>query len=151
MAAKKVVKKSSTGQPTTSDARFDLYELYDSDPVRETEGVDVQLGPSAGMRVARIGNDNYYRVLIEKTEAHAEALSQETPEAKALDDELMLEVLAETVLLNFWGFYWKGEPVEYSKDNAIKFLRLKHFRRRVMAEASKASHFHSNEEADIKN
>lgn len=137
---------------TEQTAGFDIYELFATDEKLEINGVDIDLGGGAMMTVARAGNDNYIRRLIEELQKHEKELAEDTPEAQALDTKILIEVMAETLLLNFSGFMYKGEPLPYSRENAVKALQHKGFRRRVQFEASNINNYRrASEEADEKN
>jgi hypothetical protein len=69
-------------------------------------------------------------------------LDSKGPEAEKRSDEIYVEVLSKTVLLGWKGtIMYKGEPMPYSRENAIKLLKLKDFRNRVIEVAGEFEHF----------
>jgi len=131
----------------------DIFKMYAVDVKKESEGVEVKLGKDASMTVARLHNTNFSRcILAEYEEQGAELETLPEDKKKALDNEIMCRVLAETILVGFKGLSFKGKPLAYSKDNAIKLLQIKDFRRLVVEEASKLDNYRAAvEEAEVKN
>lgn len=126
---------------------YDVYYEFATDEKKELEGVDITLAPGVGFRVARVGNDNYERRMAEELEKHAEELAKKTPASIKLDKELTMQVRAETILLDFWGIDYQGEPCPYSVENAKKLLGVKDFRVKVMTEALKFENYRVSREA----
>lgn len=131
---------------------LDVFDTYATDETKEVEGVAVDMGNGAFITVARINNDRYLERILAESEKYKEQLALKTDESKELDKKITVEVLADTVLLGFTGLSFKGQALNYSKANAIKFLRVKDFRKKVMEEAGKFENFKATREArDIKN
>jgi len=131
---------------------FDVFRVYATDEKKENEGVEVQLGKDASITVARMHNPVFSRCILAEHEKYKEDLDTlPEVEKKALDEEIMCRVLAESILLGFKGLGFKGKEVSYSKENAIKLLRVKEFRVRVVEEASKMDNYRAvMEDADAK-
>ena len=103
---------------------FDVFRVYATDEKKENEGVEVQLGKDASITVARMHNPVFSRCILAEHEKYKEDLDTlPEVEKKALDEEIMCRVLAESILLGFKGLGFKGKEVSYSKENAIKLLR----------------------------
>ena len=51
--------------------------------------------------------------------------------AEAKSDEIMIDVMANTILLGWENVGWDGQPVDYSVDAAKKMLALKDFRQLI--------------------
>lgn len=132
---------------------LDIFAAYATDETKEVEGAVVQLGGGATMTVARIGNPNYTRVIIAEHEKAAEALKNlPDAEARELDVDVLCGVLAETILLGFTDISFQGKPMKYSKANAVKLLKIKDFRVRVLKEASDLENYRAKfDEAAVKN
>ena len=131
---------------------FDVFKVYATDAVKEQTGATIELGGGASMLIARVGNPAYRKSLLaesEKLQVSLDSLPAE--EADKLDEEIMIRVMAETILLGFKGFAYKGKLIEYSKENARKVLSHKDFRIRVMMEAQKLENYRvANQEGDVK-
>lgn len=110
---------------------FDVFAEYATDTALENEGTWMELG-EAKFLIARSGNKNYTRQLTRAVERHKKLLDRKDDAADKLSDEIMVNVLAETVLLGWEGVAFKGEALPYSVDNAKKLLGIKDFRRQIM-------------------
>lgn len=92
---------------------MDIGKLYRTDRQKETEGVWVLIGGSEFL-ITRSNNRAYRKNLAEKLEANAAALDADTEESEALDNRLMAEVLAETILLDWKNVKVDGKATKYS-------------------------------------
>lgn len=120
---------------------FDVFKAFATDEGLENSGKKIDLGGGAYMTVARIGNENFNRVLQSKLEKHRESLDGLPDDEKAkLDKQLYLETLAETVLVDF-KLNFKGKPMKYSMANAVKLLEIKDFRAKVGKEAENIDNY----------
>lgn len=131
-----------------------FFAKFEVDEKKENEGVEVSLGGGDFITVARAGNENFNRRIIEASELHlAEIKALPEKESRALDQKILCEVLAETVLLGFRGFTdKKGKALKYSVEKATELLGHKEFRKRVMAEAANIENYRAElEQADVKN
>jgi hypothetical protein len=126
---------------------YDVFYEFATDEKKEVDGIDITLAPGVGFRVARVGNDRYTARMVEEMDKHAEELAKKTPASVELDKELTLQVRAETILMDFWGMSYQGEPCPYSVENAKKLLRVKDFRTRVLTEATKFENYRVAQEA----
>lgn len=127
---------------------MDIFETFATDDKKEIEGVEVKLDDKgASVTVARAGNDNFIRRLLEETEKHREALDAGTSEAKELDKQIGLQLMAETILVGFKGLTLKGKPLKYTNANALELLKIKDFRRRVQTESNKVEYYRVKAEA----
>lgn len=120
---------------------LDIHERFATDPKLEVEGVKVDLGGGASMTVARSGNDRFVSRILEEGEKFKEVLDSGTPEAKELDRTITVKIIAETILVGFEGIGFKGKPMKYSVENAIKLLGIKDFRKRVIDESNKFENY----------
>lgn len=92
-----------------------------TDPAREDEGVWVEVGDGASLKLARIGNRRYREATQRRFKPYRRALRAGTL-SEATSEQLMAEVLAETVLLDWRGLMDRGTPVPYSVDQAKAVL-----------------------------
>lgn len=107
---------------------MDVFNTYATNPKKEVEGVWRDAPGSGRVLVGRSGNRNYSRLLAALYERNQRELDAKTPEAEDLSDQIMIEVMAETVLLGWEGITFKGRAMTYSKENAKLLLGVKDFR-----------------------
>lgn len=132
---------------------YDVFALFATDEKKVVEGTVIALAKDVSIKVARVGNDRYQARMLEVSEenlANIQSLPKE--EGEKLDLDLHIQVLAETVLVGFEGLSYKGKPIKYSVDNAVKLLKLPEFRRMVIRHAQNLENFLLKQEAaDTKN
>jgi len=126
---------------------LDIFSQYATDETLENSGTWFTLGKGARVLVARAGNRQYSRALNKKVETHRAALDTGDDNADAVSDEIMADVMAETILLGWEGLSFKGEPMSYSRENARKLLLVKDFRRQIGQFADNFEAFKVKEEA----
>lgn len=108
---------------------MDVFQQYATDEKKEVEGVWVELNDKgAKVLVARAGNKKYARMFSREYERHQRALEAKNDAADDLSDKVTIEIMAETILLDWQGLTFKGELLPYSKENARKLLSVKDFR-----------------------
>jgi hypothetical protein len=131
---------------------FDVFENCATDEVRELEGSWVSFGGGSSILVARAENENYTRRIIEVCDKNRAVLDLDNEESKELDRRLMIQVIAETVLLGWKDFSYKGKKINYSVETASKLLKHQDFRKKVMSEAYRFENYRVKAEvADVKN
>lgn len=109
---------------------MDVFTSFATDQALENKGKWFTLAKDAQVLVARSGNDRY----SEKLRAHMELSPLEGLNSKQQEEigsEILVDVLAETVLLDWKGLAYQGKEVPYSKDMAKTFLRIKDFRKKI--------------------
>lgn len=109
---------------------MDIFNTYAVDETKELSGTWQPLGDSEFL-VARAGNKAYVKLLGKEVERNQKALDMKDEAADALSDQIMINVMAETVLLGWKNVKFKGEVMEYSKENARTLLTIKDFRREI--------------------
>lgn len=107
---------------------FGKFEL---DEVAEVEGIWKELGGGARIKVARSMNPKFREVFRKKSEPYIEAIN-----ARVLDEEtsqrLLIETMAETILLTWEGFTEDGKEVEPTVQEKTRILtKYKAFRELV--------------------
>ena len=110
---------------------MDIFDRYATDESAEVNGVEVPLG-DATLLIARVGNTKYSKKLTALVERHKVALAIEGDAADALNEKLMVDAVADTILLGWKGLSYKGKELPYSLDNAKMILAHKDFRADVM-------------------
>jgi hypothetical protein len=120
---------------------MDIFNTYATDEVAEVEGRWQKIGKDAKVLVARTGNARYQKEFRKALERHEGDLGTGSEEADKLAEEILIEVMAKTILLGWEGLSYQGQTVEYSVDMAKTLLRVKDFRKRVMAIADNLENF----------
>ena len=110
---------------------MDIFDRYATDESAELNGVEVPMG-DAILLIARVGNKNYSNKLTSLVKRHEVALAIEGPAADALNEKLMVEAIADTILLGWKNFQYKKVELPYSKENARMILAHHDFRADVM-------------------
>lgn len=126
---------------------IDLFKEYATDERAEEDGTEIPNGEQVYL-IARSNNRNYAKMLTKLVNKHQRVLDQKDKAADQKSDEIMIEVIANTILKG-----WKhpmvvergGEPVPYSIENAKKALKLKDFRTDVMKMADDREAFRLKE------
>lgn len=126
---------------------MDIFEVFATDEVAEVEGRWFPLSKTSSIKLARTYNPAYRKAMRQRmkdAQIDSEDSSQETED---LVNRLIAETLAETVLLDWKGLSYKGQPITYSSKNATMMLTThKEFRKRVTDIADKAESFRAKEE-----
>lgn len=109
---------------------FDIFNEYATDESLENEGTWV---PHNGAKflIGRVGNRKYSKLLAQEVGKNEKLLDKKDDAADALSDQIMINVMANSLLLGWEGVAFKGAPLEYSKANAETLLAVKDFRRLV--------------------
>lgn len=109
---------------------MDIIATFTTDDKLETEGKWFPLSKTAKVLVARSGNDKYLSALRQKMkEAQIDMSAGE--EAEKLAEDVLIDVMAETLLLGWEGLTQDGKAVPYSREQARTYLRIKDFRRKI--------------------
>lgn len=119
---------------------MDIFDRYATDESAELNGVEVPMG-DATLLIARVGNKKYSNKLTALVKRHEVALAIEGDAADALNESLMVEAIADTILLGWKNLQYKVADAEgalkrvelpYSKENAKMILGHHDFRADVM-------------------
>ena len=126
---------------------LDIFAEFATDETAETEGVEMEYG-DAKLLIARSGNKNFARKLSKLYERNQKLLDRKDDAADKLSDTLMIDCIAETILLGWSGIGYQGKPLDYSLTNAKTLLAHKDFRRKVMELAEDIDAFKVKQEAE---
>lgn len=134
---------------------IDLFSAFAVNAVQEQEGSDTQL-PGCGdtlFKIAREGNKNYSKRLQKLVKQNRAVLDSKGDAAEAKSDEILVDVMAATILIGWQGeVLYKGTPMKYSVDAAKTLLAHKDFRAKVMEVSSNMETFKVvKDEEDSKN
>jgi len=112
----------------------------------EEDGVWMDIGDGASLKVARVGNPRYRKRIAQLTKPYKRQIRSDTlPED--LSDELVLKAFSETILLDWKGIEDdKGKAIKYSQEAAYKLLSgLRDFRSLVAEIAMEQEAFRAEE------
>lgn len=127
---------------------------FRTDQSLEQEGVWVDLGKSARILIARLGNKKYNGYVNKLMAPHRKA-SRAGGVDDSIAEEVLNKALAKYVLLDWEGFEEDGKPVKYSYDEAYRILSAEEysdFRELVVSLSSDMANFQQErEEEDLKN
>ncbi|MEY2654881.1 MAG: hypothetical protein RLZZ524_1909 [Pseudomonadota bacterium] len=107
---------------------FDLFTNFATDETLENKGAWRDIGPGARLLVARNGNRHYARALTLAIDEARPILDMKGEIADAKSDEILISVLADTILLGWEGVSYKGQDLPYTKENARTLLKMRDFR-----------------------
>lgn len=107
---------------------IDLFDEFATDAALEINGAWVPYKGATEFLIARANNDDYNKAITKALDENRAALQVGGPEAEALSERLMREVMADTLLKGWKNLKYKGKVVEYSRDVAIELLAHKDFR-----------------------
>ena len=117
----------------------DIFADYATDETLENSGATFPLKGDSTLVVARSGNRAYAKALTLAVEQNRKLLDLNNDASEAKSEEIMIDVLARTVLLGWSNLSFKGAELPYSVENAKKLLAVKDFRRVVTTLADDSS------------
>lgn len=101
-----------------------LYEMFETNPVLEEDGVWVKITEGLEIKISALGNKKHLAVL-EKLKKPYKAQYRRDLMDPEKDEEIHCRAMAEAVILDWRGEGWKdkeGKSLPYSPDNAFKIL-----------------------------
>lgn len=127
---------------------MDLRKRFATDPELELNGVWVEIGQGARVKVARTNNKRYTERMQALMRPHRRQLRM-----GQLDDEvfdaILIRVVAETVLLDWENLEDGGKPIPYNTENAMRLMtEFPDFRNVVAEIAQEMETFRAVELAD---
>jgi len=111
---------------------LDIFTNFATDEEAENGGAWRSIGSGASLLIARSGNKRYSRLLTEQVAQHRETLDLKNEVADAKSDEILIDVIAKTILLDWKGVSYKGKDMPYSLDAAKTLLKHGDFRALVI-------------------
>ena len=128
-----------------------LYSRFQTNSELEAKaGVVLDYGEGLKVRIRRAGGANreYHRALRESLMKAGRRISSMSDEESMRG---MAEIYAETVIIGWEGVTdAEGQPVEFTKENAVKILTdLPEFFRDIQEAASSVSLFRAQQKAEI--
>jgi hypothetical protein len=125
---------------------LDIFAKFATDESLEDNGTWFPIGKSSKLLIARSGNRAYGRALTKAVETNRVALDVGDESADAVSERIMIDVLANTILLGWENISFKGEAMPYSVENAKKLLAVKDFRKQVVQFSENFESFKLKEE-----
>ena len=115
---------------------IDLFSEFGTDTKAEEDGVWEEYADGVAFLIARSNNKKYARLITKAFEKNKRLLEAKNDAAEAKSEEIIVDVSARALLLGWRGdLQWKGEPMEYSLENAKTLLAVKDFRRWIFERA----------------
>jgi hypothetical protein len=131
----------------TQDNSFDISDFM-TDSVKEIEGVWFPLGKGREIKLAFHRNDSATALIRAKYRANRVVLEQDDDISSKMNEDLMIEVYAETVIK---GLRVNGNEVPYNRQVGLDLLKHRIFRDKVYAYAQNAEGYRVKaEEAAVK-
>jgi hypothetical protein len=135
---------------------FDISTAFATDESLENEGAKFPLSKGSHLLVARAGNRRYSRALSKAVEQRRLELDvgpgsteADADAAAAVSDEILINVMASTILVGWGGLSLKGEDLgEYSEEKARRVLAIKDFRKHVAGLSEQMDAYKVKEEVE---
>ena len=134
---------------------MDIFNQFATNEEAENKGTWFPFG-DCELLVARGGNRYYERLMMKLYNENRVVLEgfdtdddQKVEEADKASDKIMIEVMARTILKGWRGnFMYKGQPLEYSVENAKLVLQHRPFRIKVGEFADDSAAFELKKEVE---
>lgn len=124
---------------------MDIFQTFATDEIAESAGRVFPLDKTTSVTVARTGNPNYVKALRRRMEESQVDITDTSDANEALVGGMIIDAMAEGILLGWSGVQYKGQDLPYSKDNARMLLQIKDFRERISGIAGKHESFRVKE------
>lgn len=111
-----------------------IYQKYQTDSAAETQGLWIEMGDNALIKIARLGHPKHEEVMKRLRQPHVASLRAGIDLPTNVSMALTIEALAEAILIDWKGIQDDdGKEIPYSKEAAIKLLTdLPDFRDKVV-------------------
>lgn len=127
--------------------KMDIFSSYATDETLENEGKWFPLSKTAKVKVARAGNEKYTDLLRAKLkEASLDGMPEK--EANAVAEDILIDVMAQTILLNWEGLTYQGAAAPVNATQAKVFLKVKDFRKKIAGFSENFESFRVKAEAE---
>jgi hypothetical protein len=123
------------------DLSGDIYQMFGVDETKKIGGIEIPMGQGVTVTVAKMGNPKFRERWQAITKPYQRQIDNETMDSDELD-KLMIQCVAETILVDWKGVKVKGKNFPYSVKNAVTLLtELEEFRDAVIGESRKLANF----------
>lgn len=119
---------------------FDIEDLITSKDL-EDNGVWKPIGHGAEIKVARIGNDAYLKMMRHGYKDERAVIDQEDDFSAEVQEKLLKKVYAHTILKDIRGITRKGVELKYTPELGLELLEIRDFREKVKAYAEEMQTF----------
>lgn len=127
---------------------MDIFSAFATDEIAESAGRAFPLDKTSTVTVARTGNPNYVKVLRRLMDENQVDITDTSDANEAFVGDLIIQAMAEAILVGWSGLTYKGQDLPYSKANAKMVLAHKDFRERISGIAGKHESFRVKEEVE---
>lgn len=136
----------TTSELEDQDEGYDIAELL-TDEKKEVEGIWRDLPKGARVRVGRWQNEDFQRMMRRKFKSNRVMLEQEDDLSDKVSLDILIEVMAHTILKDVEKLKMKGKVIEkYTPEVGMQLLRVKDFRDRIRAFAEDVTDFRIQQE-----
>lgn len=127
---------------------MDIKKEFGTDSKKEIEGIWEDFGSGCTVKIARLGNPEYAKIFRKISRPYKKAIRRETlGEEKA--EKLLVQSMAEAIVLDWKGLEEDGKKIPYSKENATRILtQYKDFRDQCAEVAGEMESFKLAENED---
>jgi hypothetical protein len=127
-------------------------KTFKTDLKLEIEGVWFPIDEKARLKVARYGNDRFKELMSKKARPYKQSIRNDTLPDR-IYDKILIEAMAETILLDWENIEENDTPIPYSVENAKRLLtEYKDFRDLVSNFSNEAASYRAEErQDDLKN
>ena len=130
---------------------YDVSAL-ETDPALEVEGVWRDLPRGGKVKVARWQNTEFSRLMRTKYKANRDLLDGEDELSDKIGQDVMVEVMAVTILKDVSGIGHKGKLIQkYTPEIGIELLKVKDFREKIKALSDQMDQYQHKQEAKAVN
>ncbi|HVQ48492.1 MAG TPA: hypothetical protein VMS92_00465 [Mycobacterium sp.] len=128
---------------------MDMRKTFGGDKTLERDGVELHLGGDAYITVARAGGTNVaYQHALQKRIRPYQSKSGYIENDTYID--ILKQTFADAVVLDWRGLELDGEPLPYSRDNALRLMReLPDLWDIIKTHAEKLANFQQEEIAEM--
>jgi len=130
---------------------MDIFATFATDEALETEGKWFNMGKTTRVKVARSGNQKYVKLLRKKLEENKLDLETMGDDANDLAEKVLVDVIADTILLDWEDIQYQGKEMEYSRLNARLLLQIKDFRKKIVGFSESFEAYKIKQEEELGN
>jgi len=120
---------------------MDIKKTFATDKEAEKGGVWFEIGEGGHVKIARLNNPIYRANFRKKIEPYRQAVEMGTMDDDSAD-KILIQVLAETIVVDWKGLTDEGENVPFTRDKAIELMtEYPDFRNFIVRNAENMNNF----------
>ena len=100
---------------------MDIRKVYGTNKKDEQEGKWEDFGEGLSVKIARMGNPNYSKKFREIAKPYQKSIRRGTL-GEQKSEELLIQAMADTILLDWKGLEENGKPVKFTREEAIRVM-----------------------------